>query len=64
MVYAQEKKVDKDAVVPIKVKSSKWYQLQYPYWLTFFYFLTNLGAISLSILFFTPPMLQILDFGG
>ena len=26
----------------------------YPYWLTFFYFLTNLSPIALSILFFTP----------
>ena len=36
----------------------------YPYWLTFFYFLTNLGPISLSILFYMPQMLQTLDFGG
>ena len=25
------KKVDKDAIVPIHVKSSKWYQLVYPW---------------------------------
>ena len=29
MVYSREKKVDKDATVPINVKTSKWYQLQH-----------------------------------
>ena len=29
MVYAREKKVDKDAIVLINVKSSKWYELQH-----------------------------------
>ena len=45
MVYSWEKKVDKDAIVPINVKSS---------WLTFFYFLTNLSPKSLSIFFLRP----------
>ena len=55
-----KKPVDKDAICPINGQTS----VLYPYWLTFLYFLTNLGPISLSILFFTPPMLQISDFGG
>ena len=36
----------------------------YPYWLTFLYFLTNLGPISLTILFFYAPNVANLGFLG
>ena len=50
MVYAREIKVDKDVLVP--------------YWLTFFYLLTNLGPISLVDLIFYTPNAANLGFWG
>ena len=75
MAYYRAKLVDRDALCPINVlfldkprtyistclifPNTGQTSVLDPYKLTFFYLLTNFGPISLSILFFMPPMLQI-----
>ena len=48
--------VDRDALYPINVISSIFGKtlVLYPYWLTFLYFLTNLGPISVNNVLFFP----------
>ena len=55
MVYAQEKKVDKNAIVQINVKSSKWSLLP-----NFFLFLDKPRSyITVNLIFYAPDVANL-----